>query len=219
MYQHGKEGQKILATSRADRDGSNNNIFTPLWVAKKMYQIGVDLLGRPPKSILEPCCGEGHILAGISEDYKGEITAVDIDENFLSKVRSKYSGQYNTWIWKYNFLAVRTDVKYDLILMNPPFSERDINSGTTAFMEKAYEQLTINGVLISVVPDYYIVNSEHRKRWLNDKLLRVIWLPKMTFGRPLWIAIIILRQPEYIKDQLYWFEPAEEMSLFGVNNG
>ena len=73
--------------------------------------------------VLEPSAGKGDILdyyrREIGDSYCSEVDAIEIDPN----LRMLLKGNDNcNLIWD-NFLTFRTDKHYDLIVMNPPFSE------------------------------------------------------------------------------------------------
>ena len=94
--------------------------------------------------ILEPSIGKCDLIVNLLNKflYKN-ITAFEIDEQL-----KEYNDKFNLNIiykdfLKYNF----EDNKYDLIIMNPPFTY------TTEFINKCYELLNNNGYIICLCQD------------------------------------------------------------------
>lgn len=96
---------------------------TPKWLIKKMLE-DVDI--EKVKYILEPSAGKGDIIDEIKEKYEHnysykkmepDIDAIEIDNNLRLLLKGKeYRVVFN------DFLNFNTYKKYDLIIMNPPFS-------------------------------------------------------------------------------------------------
>lgn len=98
---------------------------TPRWLIKKMLE---DIDIEKIKYILEPSAGKGDIIDEIKNKYeqsyqygysnpKVDIDAIEIDENLRNLLKGKeYKVVFN------DFLKFNTYKKYDLIVMNPPFS-------------------------------------------------------------------------------------------------
>lgn len=97
---------------------------TPKWLIKKMLD-SIDI--EKVKYVLEPSAGKGDIIDAIKEKYKNsyyiygnkepDIDAIEIDDNLRLLLKGKeYRVVHN------DFLKFNTYKKYDLIIMNPPFS-------------------------------------------------------------------------------------------------
>lgn len=101
---------------------------TPKHIAEKMLE-GVDF--KHIKSILEPSAGKGDLCDAIvsTKDYqywtrhsedKEIIDCIEIDKNLQRILKGKgYRVVHD------DFLTYETQMPYDLIVMNPPFSEGD----------------------------------------------------------------------------------------------
>lgn len=117
-------------------------------------------------SVLEPSAGMGDIADYIREasrDYNREleIDCIEIDPEFQQVLKGKeYPVVYN------DFLTFRTFKMYDLIVMNPPFSEGDKH------LLKALDIMSDNGGDIVC-----ILNAETlRNPYTNiRKTLYVVW--------------------------------------------
>lgn len=98
---------------------------TPKWLIKKMLD-SIDI--EKVKYILEPSAGKGDIIDEIKEKYENcysyryskpdvDIDAIEVDDNLRLLLKGKeYKVVFN------DFLKFNTYKKYDLIVMNPPFS-------------------------------------------------------------------------------------------------
>lgn len=98
---------------------------TPRFLIDKMLE---NIDKEKIKYILEPSAGKGDIIDVIKNEYKNcyvyrytkpevDIDAIEIDDNLQMFLKGKkYKVVYN------DFLKFNTYKKYDLIIMNPPFS-------------------------------------------------------------------------------------------------
>ena len=107
----------------------NNEFYpTPKWLIKKMLdEINIEKV----QYILEPSAGKGDIIDEIKEKYEHcysyryskpevDIDAIEIDKNLRLLLKGKeYKVVFD------DFLNFNTYKKYDLIVMNPPFSNGD----------------------------------------------------------------------------------------------
>ena len=97
---------------------------TPKTLIDKMLD-GIDF--NTVKTVLEPSAGNGAIVEGLLErskrSYRGEeidIDVVEIEPDFQKILKGKgYKLVYD------DFLTFEADKHYDLIIMNPPFSNGD----------------------------------------------------------------------------------------------
>lgn len=116
---------------------------TPLSVAKKMVQ---DIyFNQNSLKILEPSCGEGNILDVIRENANQDaiIHGVEFDAGRAIKCREKGYTVFNE-----NFLTFDTEMRYDYIIMNPPF----YGTHYIKHIEKAKELLAEDGRIIALLP-------------------------------------------------------------------
>ena len=102
---------------------------TPQKLIDKMLY-GVDF--QQITTVLEPSAGKGDIVAEVNrklryaqnkygdDDYRGDIDCVEIDEDLRGVLKNK-----NYRVVHNDFLTYRSAKKYDLIVMNPPFSDGD----------------------------------------------------------------------------------------------
>ncbi|HRH68889.1 MAG TPA: DUF4942 domain-containing protein [Flavobacteriales bacterium] len=139
---------------------------TPSHVISKMldpYREVVDV-GRRDNSalenltILDPSAGSGAILNFVAElihgDEAPDLHAIEINPDMQPILREKYTLVHD------DFLTFHSDVRYDLILMNPPFSNGD------AHLEKAWNILQ-HGDIVCLLNAETIRNPHTiRRKWL-----------------------------------------------------
>jgi predicted RNA methylase len=188
-------GEKGSGASRFFKEGANNDIFTPPALAKRMWEIAIEQYKsivlnktwRPLDKnleknlcILDPCCGKGALIEAIPQKLYSNVTAIDNNIEYLKEVEQKYPDI--SWIHT-DFMKYKgpEDYKFDIILMNPPFS---IIRGqpNIPFWDHALELLDDNGVIVSVCPNYYLVNNEKRNKIYANNILHSWILPKRLFA-------------------------------------
>lgn len=130
---------------------------TPEWLVDKMLD-GVDL--RKFSTILEPSAGKGDILKRIARKenilnyHRFDVDCIEIDPNLRQILKYNFSEEKR---WKLknekssaqfdfftndihivhdDFLTFRSWKKYDLIIMNPPFSNGDLHLLKALDMQK-----------------------------------------------------------------------------------
>lgn len=111
-----------------------------------------------PIRILEPSAGEGALLDEITKYFDAagvpfEITCIEIDP--LNQLALRNKGYSPIGV---DFLEYRTDVEFDLVIMNPPFEG-------TAFVKHirhAQDMLNEFGRLISIIPSKPLLTSKFK---------------------------------------------------------
>ena len=124
----------------------------------------VDLKQHTEISILEPCCGEGHIVSKLEE--KHTVTALDI----IVPIHK----QCKTDIMNFNFFLYPITNKFKTIITNPPYVSYRVFDNSILdtfesclprtnlymyFIEKMFYHLEDNGELILIIPIDFINNT------------------------------------------------------------
>ena len=122
----------------------------------------------------DPCCGLGNIsykLIQKKPELLNTMLFCDIDElsiklcKFLfSKFFNKNYDELNNF---YNIDFLKSDLKYDYIIMNPPYAKSDKEDLYISFMKKACE---CKG-FISITPQSFTSSIEKSSQELREKLL------------------------------------------------
>lgn len=98
--------------------------YTPFDLADKIVRL-FDF--EKIKTILEPSCGDGVFIDALAKNslISKNITAVEIEEPELNKVKERYKNEKSVKLIKDDFLNFYENAKksqsYDLILGNPPY--------------------------------------------------------------------------------------------------
>lgn len=170
-------------------------IFTPLHIVTEMLDnIPNEVWRQPHYKWLEPSCGKGIF---IDEIYKRLIVYHSEDHIFTNML-------YACEIWKPNVIATKQkfdklnlyvgntlemswDFKFDVVIGNPPFNQGGIRSWNGKhhgeenktiwfpFVEKAFEWLNPNGLLVFITPaswlckinKYHLYFCEKQIEWLK----------------------------------------------------
>ena len=113
-------------------DERNSEFYpTPEHIVEKMLE-GIDW--NYVETVLEPSVGKGDILCGIEKAVKKadkrrmNVDCIEIDSNLRSIVKERFNEDSCSFdggvhIVHDNFLTYKSYKEYDLIIMNPPFSD------------------------------------------------------------------------------------------------
>ena len=110
-------------------------------------------------TILDPSAGNGAILNYVADlfgqyQHKPTLHAIEVNPDMQPVLREKFTLVHD------DFLTFQTDVRYDLILMNPPFSNGD------AHLEHAWKVMQ-HGDIVCLLNAETIRNPyTERRKWL-----------------------------------------------------
>jgi type I restriction-modification system DNA methylase subunit len=146
----------------------NNDYQTPPEIAEYM----TSLIPRNAKYFLEPSSGSGNLVDAIlkhGQKYIGEIPCIEVPENFF---------------------LLDERLRFDCILMNPPYSDKQAYGIPADLdlkgMKVGYyfldECMKRSDHVIALMPVFTIIDSDVRKRKLKAFGLKSITsLPRKTF--------------------------------------
>ena len=152
---------------------------TPPSLIDKMLD-GIDF--KQIDTILEPSAGTGNICDAVNkkwkyarniythkeEEYRGDIDCIEYDNDLRGVLKEK---KYR--VVHDDFLTYRSMKKYDLIIMNPPFSEGDKH-----LMKAIDLQETYGGMVICILSRFSRVLMANCGR--RPRLLILVALSKFT---------------------------------------
>ena len=140
--------------------------YTPEYIVRAIWA-GLERLGFSGGAILEPGCGTGLFFALMPESLcqTSSLTGIEADPSTARITKLLFP---DAWIRQEDFTKSRLPASYDLVIGNPPFSDRTVHSDDQA------------GRLHLSLHDYFIARSIERlkpsglaafvtSRWTLDK--------------------------------------------------
>ncbi len=157
------------------------DVSTPDSIRKQMIDlIPIEFFNNPNVKVLEPSAGKGLFIGDLlslfmkylPESYRSHkyileniIWFADINDVniFIIQKLYNYDNQYKLNYFLGDTLSWNHNIKFDLILSNPPYNAANSkNCGRTLyqkFTEKSIEWLSPDGLLITVHPPMWRVNN------------------------------------------------------------
>lgn len=142
---------------------------TEMW-SNTIVRISDSVLTNPEAKILCVACGHGteadvivrrmQSLGVINEEIQGRVFVLDKYKVFTNRMRKKgYTNVINA-----DFMAWETDMKFDVIVGNPPFQDGSQEGGQNKiynqFSKKALDLLTDTGVIAFITPTSVLKKSK-----------------------------------------------------------
>lgn len=184
---------------------TSNDEPTPIGCIEEMMENVPDFFWNNKHiSILDPCCGNGNfhfVISNLLKKHEHSVDDInnilhfnDINQNRLKNVKDIFGDKVN--ITSVDFLKEEYSVKYDMIVMNPPYAKIMENGSRASknhglfipFMQKALNILNAGGFLISIVPDSWMSLADRNTfcRELTQYQFHVLnihtakkWFPKI----------------------------------------
>jgi type I restriction-modification system DNA methylase subunit len=175
---------------------STNDEPTPLGLINEMVQkIPEELWKRKNLKILDPCCGNGNFsivfFYKLKEYYSTRYILEkilyfnDINLERINNVKNIFNNKkYKLNITTNDFLNTRDNIKYDLIMANPPYALIGINGIRASknhnlikdFISKSLLNLKLNSYILFLTPDNWMSLS-NRNILINELTkLQIIYL-------------------------------------------
>ncbi len=157
----------IKITKKIEKNTKKNNgiYFTPFSIIKK----NIDIINKyinydECKNILEPSCGSCQfldILTNIEELKHSNIFGIEIIKDIYNDIIKLKFNNINTLLLNIDYLLYTTNIKFDLIIGNPPYyviKKEKVNKEYLSYFEgrpnifilfiiKSLELLNVNGIL------------------------------------------------------------------------
>jgi len=164
--------------------------FTPEWMVRAMWQ-GVRRLGFCAGSVLEPGCGSGLFIALAPDAPAGSVTFTGIEADPVTAriARLLYP---EAWIRAEDFTKAALPETYDLVIGNPPFSDRTVR-GTDRigrlglslhdyFIARAIDRLRPGGIGAFVVSRYTMDKQNPKARAEIAAMADLVGAVRMSEG-------------------------------------
>ena len=171
---------------------TSNDEPTPITCVEEMVgKIPEDFWKRKDLKILDPCCGCGNFPFVIYHKLlqyhdKDKILKEILHFNDLNMDRivvlKKIFDYEGLNIYTEDFLKFETDIKFDLIVANPPYAKLDANGKRTAknhnliglFINKSLELLKEKGLLLYITPDNWMSYADRNTLIIRLTKLQIL---------------------------------------------
>lgn len=158
--------EKFYKKDNLDIRKENGIYITPFSIIEKCFE-GEKIDGL---DILEPSFGTGQFIdvcIKLLEKKSTNIVGVELFKELYDEVKKKYSSNENIKLLNKDFLTWNTENKFDLIIGNPPYFEKNLSKQEkktfkeiitgriniySLFIYKCISMLKPNGRLIFVIP-------------------------------------------------------------------
>ncbi len=146
--------------------------YTPEFMIRAMWR-AVTRMGFAGGGVLEPGCGSGLFLALMPQDLAGKtaVTAVEMDPTTARIARLLYP---EAWVRQEDFTKARLAESFDLVIGNPPFSDRTVRADDPAgrlglslheyFIARGIERLKPGGLAAFVCSRFLMDRVDPRAR-------------------------------------------------------
>ena len=198
----------VVAAGVLPEDAKRRNgwFATPRLLANNLaYNYGLLGLDMPANQarVLEPSAGEGALADALREfgvTVAGQIVCIEPDPYRAEILRAK--GYYQVFETRFQDWAATVDPeRFDLVLMNPPFTEPGDPLAWITHIELAWQQVANGGRLVAVVPaglGYRNHKRIHAFRRLVERYGEVEELPADSFkesGTGVRTALVVMDGP------------------------
>ena len=173
-----------------DEKKKNGIFFTPPETINKTIKL-LEPYMKNIKEVLEPSCGSCEYILSLNEKYKNiKITGIELNNTIYESIKTIENN--NIKIYNENFLEYNEDIKYDLIIGNPPYfvmKKTDVDNQYYKYFEgrpnifilfiiKSLRILSDNGILSFVLPKSFsnCLYYDKTRKYINDnyQILHII---------------------------------------------
>jgi hypothetical protein len=156
--------QTIQQHKKWNDDPSKGEVSTPIeLVCEMLDKIPNDVWENPESKFLDPCMGNGTFIVEIvkrlvniygysKEDAISRVYGYDISIKYINRL--KHGGLVN--LFRKNFLNENIEMKFDVIIGNPPYQEKVGPNKTESlwnkFVKKSFEVCSENGYVSLIHP-------------------------------------------------------------------
>lgn len=149
---------------------------------EKVQKLMVSLIDNNPHTILEPSCGEGHLISAISHAFPHtDITGVEYDSSLIQQDSTAH-------IIHDDFFSFTSDTTYDAIIGNPPYVAWKNATDSTQqaaleykknysdkanlyylFIDKCIDLLSLGGSMVMICPKEWMYTTS--ASFLREKMM------------------------------------------------
>ncbi len=181
--------------------------YTPEFMVRAIWS-GLARLGFKGGSVLEPGCGSGLFLAMMPETIaaRSAITGIEMDPTTARIARLLAP---EAWIRAEDFTRARLPETFDLVVGNPPFSDRTVRADDAAsklglslhdyFIARSVERLKPGGLAAFVTSRFTMDKSDPKAREHIASLADLVGAVRMPQG-----AMLAAAGTEVVVDVLFF---------------
>ena len=164
-------------SERQDR----GEVITPESLVEEMLdKLPREVFKSKTTTFLDPCFGTGSFLKGVvlrlsanghsTENINSRVFGFEINNKMFNETKRKFRGIN---IVKQDFLNTDINMKFDVIVGNPPYQDSNKTSGKnsslwTKFIIKADNLLNKDGYLLYITPLSWIAPTSAQKKQLKS---------------------------------------------------
>ena len=156
--------------------------FTPPKTINKTIQL-LEPYMENIKDVLEPACGSCEYILALSNQFSHiNITGIELNNTIFESIKSIETE--NIKLLNEDYLTYKSDIKYDLIIGNPPFfvmKKKDVDNSYynyfggrpnifILFLIKSLHSLKTNGILSFVLPKNFLncLYYDKTRKYINE---------------------------------------------------
>jgi hypothetical protein len=186
---------KISASlSNVSQRTSNGEVFTPVWLVNEMLdKLPAAMFKSSSSTFLDPCFGTGTFLKEIgkrlkaeghsSENINSRLFGFEISTRLFNETK-KQMPSIN--LYKKDFLSEENNMKFDVIIGNPPYQGDQAGGNKTHSMWKKFikKSVGMTDTLLLVTPSTWIGDAKVQRESFNSGHLKYAKiLPSDTFKK------------------------------------
>jgi adenine-specific DNA-methyltransferase len=187
---YSKLSQELTKKISKEEKKLNGIFFTPPETINKTINL-LEPYMKSIKEVLEPSCGSCEYILSLNEKYKNiKITGIELNKTIYESIKTIANN--NIKIYNETFLEYNEDIKYDLIIGNPPYfvmKKKDVDNKYYKYFEgrpnifilfiiKSLCILNDNGILSFVLPKSFLncLYYDKMRKYINDnyQILHII---------------------------------------------